>query len=351
MDNKFKNKFQTGDSVKILLSLIPSDKKEYAIDELTFCNYHQTKTVIDRVLVDINDASVVYVVSIMYEDNTKKVVLVPEDALEAAEKADPDNSNSYPVPPKANIGDRVGIIPNSTVGLNTQKHIEELTVKAIDYSHETCSFTYTVEDESGTVKVIPERPTDDTYVENMSYICELLNNLRKNERRVEVRTTTYSGKKVITHDYAPPLLPYRHSGRVIKVEEVYTQDGNRYVTYTDSKSGEKISTLFSAIEPLVDNAPKFEEGQIVCIRHSYAYTHNKYKILSTYKVKNKDDALRYVDEMLSTYKTVDKDEGRWYAVIVEKVGDKSHELSAFLERDLMLAPTTVKVRKRQSART
>lgn len=331
MDNKFKSKFQTGDSVKILLSLIPSDKKEYVTDGLTFCNYYQTRTVIDRVLVDINNASVDYVVSITYEDNTKKVVLVPEDALEAAERRDSDNSNSYPVPPKANIGDRVGIIPTSTVGLDTQKHIEELTIKAINYSHENCSFTYTVEDESGTVKVIPERPTDDTYVENMSYICELLNELRKDERRIEKRITTYSGEKVITHDYASPLLPYRHSGRVIKIEDVYTQDGNMYATYSDALSGKKMPTSLSAIEPLVDNAPKFEEGQIVCIRHSYAYTHNKYKILSTYKASNKDD-------------------GRWYAVVVEKVGDKSHELNAFLERDLMLAPTTVKVRKRQDTR-
>lgn len=331
MDNKFKSKFQTGDSVKILLSLIPSDKKEYAIEGLTFCNYHQTKAVIDRVLVDINNASVDYVVSITYEDNTKKVVLVPEKALEAAEVKGSSDNAPYPVPPKANIGEYVGIIPTSTTRLDTEKHIEMLKVKAIDYSYETHSFSYTIEDESGAVKVIPERPTDDTYVENMSYICSLLDDLRKNKKR----TNTCLGRKVIMRHCGTSFLPYQYSGRVIRAEELYNQSGIMYATYIDSRSGKKVATLLGAIEPLKGNAPKFEEGQIVCVRDSYALTHNKYKILSIYASDIGDESQRY-------------------AALVEKVGPfnggEISEETAFFEKDLMLAHTTVKVRKRQDTK-
>lgn len=318
MKIKCENNFNVGDSVDILLHRIPADRKEYTTGKLAICSHHQKSVVIDRVLIDANFGNVDYVVSVTYEDDTNEMLLLPQSALEAAAKENTPSHGSYPVPPKANIGERVGIIPNSTTKLDTQKHVEELTVKAIDYSHETCSFTYTVEDESGKTKVIPERPNDDTYVENMSYIYELLNDLRKAESRV-----IESGVKMITYDYTP-FHPYHNSGKVIKTEEIYTQNGEEYAAYIDAQSGKKLATLLSEVTPLVNNAPKFEEGQMVCIRASYAHTHNKYKILSIY-APNKDD-------------------DQQYAVKV----DGLPEGTFILERDLMLVPKTVKVKKKAS---
>lgn len=326
MEIKHTNKFNIGDSVRILADRASKDEKEY--ESVWLEHYNNQCGIITRILADINNTSIVYVVTIEYPNNRKEAIFVPEIALLlSSDKSYKDEVHSSPntdTPPQIEAGDRIGIIPIRTSEIDPQKHIEELKVVSIEYSTETNSFTYIVKDEDGKAKAVPEKPTEDTRVEHMSSIYELLDKLRENSPySIEV------GKKAITHDYEHYALPNSNMGKVIKVETFYTQNGEQFVSYTES-DGTKASSRLSEVSQLIKNAPKFEEGQTVCVRKSYKHSHDKYKIVAIYE-PNLDG--HYIARLANCY-----------------TSKPSPDVTAIPENDLMLAPKTAYVRKKKGSK-